>query len=235
MARPRRSAPTGGRLRRGSSRIGKKRRSGGEQRTLFYRQLNRHLRWRFCFSGTSPPPFEDHLWWGCCVDRRRLGLNRRDWLRRIGKKSHSGGICRLDQFGIFRGQAVLSLQDRYRPRLSFRLALDGLDLLDQLSTDRGELFNAKLFPDGCGGRTSSSDLGWAATGGDSIRQAGGGWLVAVQLIPGEIRRVQIVLPGNPDHREERVAPGIGQGRPHSAGRGRLRKRADRPIRGDPLP
>ena len=51
----------------------------------------------------------------------------------------------------------------------------------------------------------------------------------------EIGRIEIIFAGNADQREQRIAPGIGQGRPHPArGRG-LGYGTDRPIRGDPFP
>ncbi len=48
------------------------------------------------------------------------------------------------------------------------------------------------------------------------------------------RRVEVVLAGDPHHRKQRVAPGVGQRRTHPAGRGGLGYLADRPVRGYPL-
>jgi hypothetical protein len=50
----------------------------------------------------------------------------------------------------------------------------------------------------------------------------------------KIGRIKVVLAGNADEREQDVAAGIGQRRPHAAGAGHLGNGADRPVRGDPL-
>jgi transposase len=53
-------------------------------------------------------------------------------------------------------------------------------------------------------------------------------------LDGEVGRIEIVLPGDPDQREQGIAPGIGQGRAHPMGSYRLRGRTDWPVRRHPL-
>ena len=50
----------------------------------------------------------------------------------------------------------------------------------------------------------------------------------------EIRRIEIVLAGNPDQGEQAIAPGIGQRSAHPMWRGGLRDRTDRPVRRQPF-
>ena len=56
----------------------------------------------------------------------------------------------------------------------------------------------------------------------------------VHRLKGEVRRIEIVLAGDPDQREQGIAPGIGQRRAHPMGSCRLAGRADRPVGGDPF-
>ena len=51
---------------------------------------------------------------------------------------------------------------------------------------------------------------------------------------GEVGRIEIVLAGDSDQGEQGIAPGIGEGRAHPMGSGRLRGRADRPVRRHPF-
>jgi hypothetical protein len=46
--------------------------------------------------------------------------------------------------------------------------------------------------------------------------------------------IEIVLTGDANEREQGIAAGIGQRRPHPPGAGHLGNGADRPVRGDPL-
>ncbi len=50
----------------------------------------------------------------------------------------------------------------------------------------------------------------------------------------EIRRIEIILPGNPDQREQGIPPGIGERRAHPMRRGRIADRAHRPFRRHPF-
>src|SRR5262249_17349791 len=52
--------------------------------------------------------------------------------------------------------------------------------------------------------------------------------------PGEIRRIEIVFSGNPDQREQRIAPSISQSRTHTVRPFGLGDGADRPVRSDPF-
>ena len=51
----------------------------------------------------------------------------------------------------------------------------------------------------------------------------------------QIWRIEIILAGNPDQREQGIAPGIGQYRAHPVRLFGLGYPADRPIGGDPFP
>ena len=51
----------------------------------------------------------------------------------------------------------------------------------------------------------------------------------------QVRRIEIILTGNADQREQRIAAGIGQRRPHPVRRRGFADRTDRPIGRDPLP
>ena len=51
----------------------------------------------------------------------------------------------------------------------------------------------------------------------------------------QIRRIEIILAGNADEGEQRIAPGISQRRSHAMRGGGLGDGADRPVRGDPFP
>jgi hypothetical protein len=54
------------------------------------------------------------------------------------------------------------------------------------------------------------------------------------VLGNEIGRIEVILTGNVNKREQRIPPGIGQRGTHAMrGRG-LADRADRPIRGNPL-
>ncbi len=55
-----------------------------------------------------------------------------------------------------------------------------------------------------------------------------------QRLNGEVGRIEIVLAGNPDQREQRVAPGVGERCAHAMGSYRLGGWANRPVGGDPL-
>src|SRR5262249_34501265 len=50
----------------------------------------------------------------------------------------------------------------------------------------------------------------------------------------EVRCVEIIFSGNTDEREQRIAPGIGEGRSHSLRRGHIGDRTHRPFRGNPF-
>ncbi len=50
----------------------------------------------------------------------------------------------------------------------------------------------------------------------------------------QIRRIEIILAGDADQREQGIAPGIGQCRAHAVRPFGLGNRTDRPIRGDPF-
>ena len=50
----------------------------------------------------------------------------------------------------------------------------------------------------------------------------------------EVRRVKIIFPSNADEREQRIAPGIGEGRPHSLRRSYIGDRTDGPFGGNPF-
>ena len=67
----------------------------------------------------------------------------------------------------------------------------------------------------------------------------GYWLVCSWCRRGgrcvEIRGIDIVFTGDPNQREEGIAPGIGQRRTHSVRCCCLADGADRPVRGDPFP
>jgi hypothetical protein len=51
----------------------------------------------------------------------------------------------------------------------------------------------------------------------------------------EVRRVEIIFPSNADQREKRIAPGIGECRPHSLRRSYIGDRTHGPFGGDPSP
>ena len=50
----------------------------------------------------------------------------------------------------------------------------------------------------------------------------------------QVRRIEIIFAGNPDQREQGIAPGIGERGAESVRRGRLADRTDRPVRGHPF-
>src|SRR5947208_8829363 len=50
----------------------------------------------------------------------------------------------------------------------------------------------------------------------------------------EVRCVKIIFPSNPDEREQRIAPGIGECCSHSLRRGYISDRTHWPFRGDPF-
>ena len=50
----------------------------------------------------------------------------------------------------------------------------------------------------------------------------------------KVRGIKIVLSGNPDQGEQRIAPGVGQGRAHPVWGGGITDGTDRPVRGDPF-
>ena len=50
----------------------------------------------------------------------------------------------------------------------------------------------------------------------------------------EIRRVQIILAGNPNQGEQGIAAGVGQSSAHPVWAGNVRQGGNRPLRGDPL-
>ena len=50
----------------------------------------------------------------------------------------------------------------------------------------------------------------------------------------EIRRIEVIFPGNPDQREEGVSAGIGERRAHALRRAGVADRANRPIRRQPF-
>ena len=56
-----------------------------------------------------------------------------------------------------------------------------------------------------------------------------------QVLGGEVGSVEVVLAGDPDQREQGIAPGVGQRRAHPVRGGCLGDGADRPVRGDPFP
>src|SRR6266567_8160453 len=50
----------------------------------------------------------------------------------------------------------------------------------------------------------------------------------------QVWRIEVILAGDADEREERVAAGVGQGCPHAVRGRHVADRAYRPIRGDPF-
>src|ERR1700724_3158348 len=50
----------------------------------------------------------------------------------------------------------------------------------------------------------------------------------------KVRRIEVILSGNPNKREQGVAPRVGQRGPHTLRRIDLADAADRPVRGHPL-
>ena len=50
----------------------------------------------------------------------------------------------------------------------------------------------------------------------------------------QIRCIEIILAGNSDQGEQRIAAGIGERSAKPMGRSRFADRADRPVRGDPF-
>ena len=144
---------------------------------------------------------------------------------------HPGRKCVLNLLGVASRQAVLGFQDGDRAGLHVILR-ERFDLLDELRPACSGLPGAQLFPDGRVGPVPGLELTWTCR-----RRVGiGGTADNGRLgpLPGIIAgigwRVEVVLACDPDHRKQRVPPGVGQCRPHPAGRRGLGQLADRPMR-----
>ena len=59
-------------------------------------------------------------------------------------------------------------------------------------------------------------------------------LANLEVQDGQIRGIEIVLPGNPNQGEQRIAPGIGEGGAHAVWSCRLSDRTHRPFRRHPF-
>src|SRR5216684_6878379 len=56
-----------------------------------------------------------------------------------------------------------------------------------------------------------------------------------RMLNEKVRRVEVVLAGDPDQGEQRIATSVGQSRSHTVRSCGLAARADRPVRRDPFP
>ena len=88
--------------------------------------------------------------------------------------------------------------------------------------------------DVAGGLSSGALAGWVSAATSTLALTAGAILAAASTFAVEIGRVEIVLSGNADQREQGVASCVSERRSHAARRRRFADGADRPFRRQPL-
>ena len=159
---------------------------------------------------------------GVPVARRSLTL----WSPRIGSVQQRlvGGF---DGTGVVGREAIFGRQAPVSPQREIIATFETLELGDQLVAQ----------DDGRRGRQDR--LGLPGLVDRSVAGFSVGWRILFRTgrnrdlrrrLRGEVGRIQIVLAGNPDQGEQRIAPGVGQCRAHPVRGGGFADRADRPVR-----
>ena len=139
----------------------------------------------------------------------------------------------FDEFGVGGRQRVLGGQASVGPGGRFVSGLKVAELGHQPIPQRRRLICSQ---NGLRQRLLASGTRWyRQAGGEGVPvqllPIGSGWLFGARFGGGPvIRRIEVVFPGDPHQREQRVAPGVGQGSAHPMRRRRLARRTHRPIR-----
>jgi hypothetical protein len=171
-----------------------------------------------------------------CLNRVLSGLRELPGLL-IAEAGQSDPEARFDELGVNHGQGVLGRQASMRPISGIIGRLHVVQFREQTIPFQGGLVSRQNDPRRAHRRGSAADvqhLGRVSVPvcGPSVRPAR---LTGVAFRDGaEIRRIEIVFPGNSDQREQRISPRIGEGSPHPMRGRRFADRADRPVRGDPF-
>ena len=198
---------------------------------------------------------------GQCLRRQPPGASElRCWRDRLRRRQASDGLpqpvsgppiaeCRelcpeacFDKFGVGGRQRVLGGQAPMGPAGGLLGGLKTVEFGDQALPQRRRLI---------GGQDGLRRAGrWLPAPGSPWRGRAVGESMAVRLLPirpgrlmigvgfggcSKVRRIEVILPGNPDQGEQGIAPGIGQRRAHPVWRRGLARPGTPASRTRPIP